>query len=359
MYLEHFQLKKLPFNITPDPEFLYLSPGHKEALAAMIYGVEQRKGFVAVIGEVGVGKTTILRTYLDKIDRARLCPIYIFNPMLPFSNLLIVICQELGLDVPSDDMFEVVRRLHRYLISEYSQGKNIVLVIDEAQNMPVETLESLRMLSNLETDKEKLIQIIFCAQPEFEQMLDRSELRQLKQRIAVKATIRPLTKDESRAYIRHRVNKAVGDSSGLFTRRAANLIVSHSNGIPRLINILCDNCLITTFGNRQNRVDWWTAREIIGDFSVRRTRSTGRLFKTVVSIVSILSIIIVIVYLIAFLLNRSDPIGLLHATLQRAAESGSVPGRTTIWARLCGASSGAPGSPVVLLNTTGLRLLAL
>ncbi len=307
MYLEHFHLKTLPFNITPDPEFLYLSPGHKEALAAMIYGVEQRKGFIAVIGEVGVGKTTMLRSYLDRIDRTRLCPIYLFNPMLPFANLLVVICQELGLEVPSDDMFELVRRLHQHLITEYARGRNIVLIIDEAQNMPVESLERLRMLSNLETDKEKLIQIIFCAQPEFEQMLERTELRQLKQRIAVKATIKPLSRDESHDYIRHRVEKAVGDWTCLFTPSAAKLIVSHAGGIPRLINILCDNCLISTFGYKRDRVNWWTAREIIGDFSVKGRNSLGRLFNTA-SVVSILSIIVVIVCLVAyFVLNIYDP----------------------------------------------------
>jgi general secretion pathway protein A len=271
MYLNYFRFKKEPFNITPDPEFLYLSPAHREALAAIIYGVEQRKGFVAIVGEVGVGKTTILRSFLDRIDRKQLRPIYLFNANISFGNLLKVIYRELGLATSPDNLFDMVDFLHEQLIKEYAQGRNIVLIIDEAHNMPVETLENLRMLSNLETTKEKLIQIVFSAQPEFEQLLDKKELRQLKQRIAVKSTIRPLSREESLAYIKHRLALAVSGTTSIFASGAMKLIADHAKGIPRSINILCDNSLITSYGYKRHMVNERIAREIIADFD-----KTGR-----------------------------------------------------------------------------------
>lgn len=266
MYLDYYKLKKEPFNITPDPEFLFLSPTHREALAAIIYGVEQRKGFIAIIGEVGVGKTTVLRSYLDRVGRNKLRPIYLFNANITFGNLLKIISRELGLAVSSDNIFDTVNQLHEHLIKEFAQGRNIVLLIDEAQNMPVETLENLRMLSNLETAKEKLIQMVFSAQPEFEQMLNRKELRQLRQRIAVKATIQPLNKEESLAYIKHRLAKALAGNTCLFTPGAMKIIADHAKGIPRSINIYCDNSLITSFGYKRQTVNERVVREIIADF---------------------------------------------------------------------------------------------
>jgi general secretion pathway protein A len=266
MYLDYYKLKKEPFNITPDPEFLFLSPTHKEALAAIIYGVKQRKGFIAIIGEVGVGKTTILRSYLDRVGRDKLRSIYLFNANISFRNLLETINRELGLADASDNTFDMVNNLHTHLIKEFAQGRNFVLLIDEAQNMPVETLENLRMLSNLETAKEKLLQIVFCAQPEFEHMLLSKELRQLRQRIAVKTTIQPLSREESLAYIKHRLAKAVAGNTRIFSPGAMKFIASHAKGIPRSINIYCDNCLITSFGYKRQTVNERIAREIIADF---------------------------------------------------------------------------------------------
>ena len=208
MYLNFFGLNKEPFGITPDPAFLFLSPSHKEALAVVMYGVQQRKGFIVITGEVGVGKTTILRSYLARTDKDLLKTVYLFNTNVTFPALLKTICRELAAPVVLDDPAETLRQLHQFLIREYRRGCNIVLVIDEAQNIPLETLENIRMLSNLETDTEKLIQIIFSGQPEFDQLLDRHELRQLKQRIAVRTTIAPLTAKESAAYIKYRLIKA-------------------------------------------------------------------------------------------------------------------------------------------------------
>ena len=248
MYENFYRLKKAPFQITPDPEFLFLSPTHKEALASIVYGVEKRKGFVVVVGEVGLGKTTVLRSYLERADKKLLRVIYVFNPNVPFSALLDTIDQAAGTDVRQDSVAARVLRLHDVLVGEYQQGYNVVLVVDEAQNMPIQTLEDLRLLSNLETSKDKLLQIVLVGQPEFDKILDRHELRQLKQRIAIRATLTPLSADESLAYIRYRLEKAGAESTNIFTRGALRRIVRHAGGIPRLLNILCDNALITGLG---------------------------------------------------------------------------------------------------------------
>ncbi len=195
MYLNFYNLKKEPFHITPDPEFLYLSPSHKEALGSIIYGIEQKKGFVVIIGAVGVGKTTILRSYLDSVDKQHLKIIYIFNAKLTFEELVKMIYQELGIEIKTNDIFDMVNNLYRVLIDEYTKGNSVVVVIDEAQNVPLDTLESLRMLSNLETPKDKLLQIVLVGQPEFAMRLNIDKLSQLKQRIAIRSTILPLSKN--------------------------------------------------------------------------------------------------------------------------------------------------------------------
>ena len=173
MYLDFYGLRKAPFQITPDPDFLFLSPSHKVALGAIIYGIEDRQGFVAITGEVGLGKTTILRAYLERVDPQQLRTICIFNANLSFEGLLKTIYAEFDLEYSPGDLYDRVKQLQQTLIDEYQQGRNIALIIDEAQNMPLETLENLRLLSNLETATEKLIQIILVGQPEFEVILNR------------------------------------------------------------------------------------------------------------------------------------------------------------------------------------------
>jgi len=272
MYLSYYHLKKQPFHITPDPEFLYLSPSHKEALAGIIYGIEQRKGFIAIVGAVGVGKTTILRSYLESADRSHLKIIYVFNANLSFEGLIRTIYQELGIPAGGGDVLELVNGLYEVLIEEYKNGTTIVLVVDEAQNMPVDTLENLRMLSNLETSKDKLIQIVLVGQPEFEEKLNLSSLRQLKQRLAVRSTILPLTRVESIEYIKFRLHKAGSNSQSVFTNSALKRITARAKGIPRIINILCDNALVTGFGYQRKPVPGKVAAEIIRDLDgVRRS----------------------------------------------------------------------------------------
>ncbi len=270
MYRHFYHLKKEPFQITPDPAFLFLSPSHKEALASIIYGVEKRKGFVKITGEVGVGKTTILRSYLDKADKQRLKIIYVFNANISFKGLLEMIYQEMNLEIKTPDVLGMVNHLQQVLIEEYRKGCNTVLIIDEAQNIPIETLENLRMLSNLETSTDKLIQIVLIGQPEFEKKLNLKELRQLKQRISIRTTITSLTQGESRAYILHRLAKVATKNARIFTKRAINLIIQHAKGSPRILNILCDNALINGYGYQKNPVTSRIAKEVISDFEGKR-----------------------------------------------------------------------------------------
>jgi general secretion pathway protein A len=279
MYLDFYRLKKNPFHITPDPEFLFLSSSHKEASASLVYGIEERKGFISITGEIGVGKTTILRSYLESADPEKLKVVYIFNAMLSFESLLRQIFNELGL-VPdqSAGVPELVTRFHRFLIEEYKNDRNVVLIIDEVQNMPVETLENLRMLSNLETSKDKLVQIVMVGQPEFDQKLELTELRQLKQRIAIRCLIKPLSRDESFAYILHRLMKGSHFHNQVFTKGALKRIVKEARGFPRRINILCDNALITGFGYQRNPVGESIIKEVISDFRGPKSRKLFRAF---------------------------------------------------------------------------------
>jgi general secretion pathway protein A len=227
---------------------------------------------VAISGEVGLGKTTILRSYLERVDQRQLRTIYIFNANVSFRGLLKAIFAEFGLDYETKNLFEMVNHLHRVLIEEYKQGRNVALIIDEAQNMPVETLENLRMLSNLETSTEKLVQIILIGQPEFDQKLNLNELRQLKQRVVIRSTIEPLTPEESMAYIQHRLGKVALTDRPLFTKGAFKHIVEHAKGTPRVLNILCTNALIAGFGYRQKPITAKTVKEVIGDHEGRRRR---------------------------------------------------------------------------------------
>src|SRR4030042_405064 len=277
MYLNFYNLKKEFFHITPDPEFLFLCQSNRQAIGAIIWGVSQKKGFIAVTGDVGVGKTTTLRYYLETVDRRLLKIIYLFNANVSFPGLLKTSYKELGLESGTDDMVEMVNHLHEILIEEYKQGRSVLLIIDEAQNMPVKTLENLRMLSNLETSTDKLIQIVLIGQPEFEEKLNQNELRQLNQRIAIRSRILPLTEKESIDYIKHRLAKAGQDEKDrVFTRGAMKKFARQAKGIPRTLNILCDNAWITGFGYKKRPVNSKIVKEVIADFKGRAKPSLLR-----------------------------------------------------------------------------------
>ncbi len=265
MYLQFFGLTEKPFHSTPDPRFLYTSPSHREALAALIYGVEQRQGFATIVGEVGVGKTTILRAFLEHVNGELDRTIYIYNSNLTFKALLQRILDELDQEPCSHDVESMIQQLQDVLIAQYRKEGTIVLLIDEAQNMPVNTLENLRMLSNIETTTDKLLQIILIGQPELDTVLQENSLRQLRQRITLRTVILPLTKAESLAYIQHRLAKSGVKLETVFESKAVNLIIRTAEGVPRRLNILCDNVLLTGFGYSQKPIPVKTVKEVIAD----------------------------------------------------------------------------------------------
>jgi general secretion pathway protein A len=265
MYLEFYNLKTEPFRITPNPEFLYLSPSHQEALATLAYGIEQGKGFVALIGEVGLGKTTLIREFLKQRSGAQEKIIYLFNSRYSFIELLRALTHELELNIEGDEPQVFLDSIYQVLIGEYAAGRQVILLMDEAQIMPEETLEGLRLISNLETPEEKLIQIALIGQPELENKLSRYELRQLNQRIAVKATLAPLSREESLEYIKFRISKAGGQVESIFSPGALKGIIRLAKGVPRVINILCDNTLVTGYGYARKPVPASVVREVARD----------------------------------------------------------------------------------------------
>jgi general secretion pathway protein A len=264
MYLSYYGLKKQPFHVTPDPELLYLSPSHAKALAAITDGIEERKGFIAVTGDAGVGKTTVLRSYLRLKKGEPLKTVYVFNPRLTFEGLLKTIYRELALSTAGASVAEMVDRLREVLIEESRKGYTVVLFIDEAQNMPADTLESLATMSESETSGERLLQVVLVGQPEFKKTLSR--LRHLKERLTVDATIRPLSRAESLGYLRFRLKHAGTDFASVFTASALRKIAGTSKGIPRVLNILSDNALVRGFSRQEKPVTRATVKEIVRSF---------------------------------------------------------------------------------------------
>ena len=249
-----------------------------------------------------MGKTTILRSYLEGTDPEKTRIVYIFNAALSFQKLLKQIFLELGIPISDEEPSELVNSLHHYLIEEYKNDRNVVLIIDEAQNMPVETLEHIRMLSNLETSQDKLIQIILVGQPEFDSILNLPELRRLKQRIAIRCRIDPLSSDESLAYIQHRLTRASAFHNPVFTKGALKEIVKEAKGIPRTINVIADNALITAFGYQQNPVDSKIIKEVIADLQGHKPAVSLR-WRTAVAV----SLMVIIALLLFFFRDSLIP----------------------------------------------------
>jgi len=254
MYLEHFSLKERPFSISPDPRFLFMSNRYREALAHLTYGVEDGGGFVLLTGEVGTGKTTVCRCLLQQLpDKTRLA--FILNPKLNSVELLATICDELGIEYPEDctSLKTLTDKLSDYLLLCYEQNLSVVVMIDEAQNIETEVLEQIRLLTNLETNQKKLLQIILVGQPELQEKLAKRELRQLAQRITARYHLRPLNLKETMAYVMHRV-KIAGSRESLFERRSIEYLHQKTMGIPRLVNTICDRALMAACNKKINRV---------------------------------------------------------------------------------------------------------
>jgi|GEM_PF-85425 len=249
MYTNYFGFKEKPFTLTPNPRFIYLSKHHKEAFAHLLYGINSHYGFIELIGEVGTGKTTVLRTLLGQLQDNNYRTALIFNPSLTGVELLRSINSEFGIDASSPYATDLLAVLNRFLLEENANSRTVVLVIDEAQNLDPATLEQIRLISNLETEDDKLIQIILAGQPELEQLLSRPELRQINQRIAVRYRLSPISMEETHAYIRHRLEVA-GENGGVsFSRNAIRYIYLYTRGVPRMINILCDRALLIAYGD--------------------------------------------------------------------------------------------------------------
>lgn len=290
MYSAFYGLKQNPFQITPDPDFLFMSPSHKEALESIIDGVEQRKGLIVLTGEVGVGKTTVLHSVLEELEKQNQRVIHLFDGNLSFAALLRIVFRELGLEGWTENVPETVLRLHLGLAQACSLGKNVVLMVDEAQNMPVETLRNLIVLSNLETPREKLLQIVLVGQPDLEETLNREELRELKQHIAVHCKISPLTRKQSEAYIKHRLVRAgMDERARIFSRGGQKGIIKEAKGIPRVLNVLCDNALLRGYAYQKNPVTSKMVRQVIADFAEPRKRFLPRWFAVPAAILSVIA----------------------------------------------------------------------
>ncbi len=280
MYREYFGLKEIPFSISPDPHYFYISEGHREALAHLMYGIKMDGGFVLLTGEVGTGKTMVCRCLLEKVPEE--CEIaFILNPKMSAVELLAAVCDEFGVAYPegTTSVKDLVDRLNDFLLAVHEKDRRAILIIEEAQNLSVEVLEQVRLLTNLETSQRKLLQIIMLGQPELRDMLAKPELRQLSQRITARYHLGPLTKKEISGYIRHRLAVAGLARGELFPRPAIKMLSRLSGGVPRLLNIICDRALLGTYIQGKERIDKRTlahaAKEITGQdtgksISIRR-----------------------------------------------------------------------------------------
>ncbi len=272
MYNEYFGLKEAPFSIAPNPQYLYMSRRHREALAHLLYGIKSDGGFILLTGEVGTGKTTICRCLLEQIpENVEIA--FVLNPKLTAVELLATICDDLGISYAGDPSIkQLVDVLNTYLLNAHQQGKRTVLIIDEAQNLSTDVLEQLRLLTNLETNQRKLLQIILLGQPELLPLLARKELRQLSQRITARFHLDALNREEVREYISHRLSVA-GARGNFFSAAAVNRIFKKSKGIPRVINLICDRALLGTYADNKlvvgKHVVLRAAREVLGDDSDR------------------------------------------------------------------------------------------
>jgi general secretion pathway protein A len=276
MYLKFFDLKEKPFELTPAPRFLFLTPGHREALAQLVYGIQEQKGFILMCGEVGTGKTTLLRTLLhrlgDQVDSA-----FITNSTLPFDEILEYALADLGVPDPKGTRAQRLIALNKFLIEQRRAGRTTVLIIDEAQNLSSETLEQIRLLSNFETSSEKLVQIILAGQPELLDKLQRPELRQLRQRIALRCVLEPMKEEEVEQYIASHLRVA-GARRQFFDSAAIRHIARYASGIPRLVNILCDHCLLYAYADQTREVNGVVVRRVITYLDEARLRNgRGRL----------------------------------------------------------------------------------
>jgi len=267
MYNRFFGLELDPFNVNPDPRFLFNTNHTEEALACLNYGITKRKGFILLTGEVGTGKTTLLYTLLEKLRSEKVATAFVFNPRLDPDQFLDFMLTDFGIPPVSSSKSQVLSRLNQWLLDRYSSGETAALIVDEAQHLQPDVLEEIRLLTNLETATDKLLQIVLCGQPELEATLKKPGLRQLRQRITLRAQTRPLTPDETAEYINRRLRIA-GATDPIFTPSSISSIFRFSRGIPRLVNLLCEHALISAYADQRKSVEAVTIENIAIEFGL-------------------------------------------------------------------------------------------
>ena len=274
MYKDFFGLNATPFSISPDPNYLLTTPCVEEALACLTFGINTRRGFILLTGAVGTGKTTLIYKLLDWLRSQRVPTAFLFNSLIDPPQLLEAIFSDLGLPYEALSKVQRLSRLNSFLLEQYRQGRTSVVIIDEAQNLSPEVLEEIRLLTNLETATEKLLQIVIVGQPELEQKLKRPELRQLNQRITLRARTLPLDLDETRAYIAQRLRLAGANGRNIFSPPAIESVYRFSAGIPRVINVLCDHSMIHAFADQQPTIERKVVEVVAHDFDLEDRRPT-------------------------------------------------------------------------------------
>jgi type II secretory pathway predicted ATPase ExeA len=271
MYKKFFGLRENPFNVNPDPRYLFLTEHTQEALSVLTYGIQNRKGFILLSGEVGTGKTTLVNKLLEWLHRETVATAFLFNSRLNVTQFFDFVMADFGLKCESRLKSQVLLRLNHWLLERYRAGETAVLIIDEAQNLSLQLLEEIRLLTNLETATEKLLQIVLSGQPELELKLRQPELRQLRQRITLRCKTLPLTLPEVRGYINRRLSIAGADSLPVFTSEAVEAIHKYSRGIPRVINLLCEHALISAFADQQRPVPADTIETVAREFELHES----------------------------------------------------------------------------------------
>jgi general secretion pathway protein A len=302
MYLDFHGFREKPFNLTPDPRFVFLSKTHKEAFAHLLYGINNHAGFIALTGEVGSGKTTVLRALLNQLDADHHRTALIFNPCLSPAELLRNINREFGIQTHPSDHASSLDALNLFLLQQNAEGRTVVLIIDEAQDLEAPVLEQIRLISNLETDREKLIQIVLSAQPELLRILERNEMRQLSQRITVRYHLQSMDFEDTVRYVNHRLVMAGGRGDGIFSMRALKRIYRYSHGLPRLINAACDRALLTGYTRDTTRITSQIAATGIKD--IRRNTAAYARRRRLIMIPAFTIVIVLIV--VSIYLTRPD-----------------------------------------------------
>jgi len=268
MYQQFFGLRESPFNVNPDPRYLFLTRQIQEALAGLTYGIQNRKGFILLTGEVGTGKTTLLNRLLGWLRGQRMATAYIFNSRLGVTDLFDLIIAEFEIPCESRDKSQVILRLNQWLLERYRAGETAVLIVDEAQNLSGEVLEEIRLLTNLETSTEKLLQIVLTGQPELEEKLKAPQVRQLRQRITLRCRTAPLTLEETFGYIAERLRIAGANGEPIFSKEAIETVHTYSCGIPRVVNLLCEHSMINAYVDSLRPVPAHIVEEVAREFQL-------------------------------------------------------------------------------------------